>query len=645
MKKIGFIAPYIQLAEEARKIAELNGEDVNIKIADGKDAVEVARNMVKEGVGVIISRGGTVLFLKDSLDIPIVELSVQLIDVMRSVYSAVKSNATRIGICGYKNIIFAADSLSEIYDVSLIPIIMHKYETIDEKTAKIQSISNSIEYIVGDTTACQIAMKYGLSYSLIESGSNSIMAAFSESKKILEAIDCERGRIQELQTILDSSREGIIMLDKNCKIRHVNRSAKVFLNLNDDNGRGKDIKEVFPEVDISRALDYGDHIVDELMEYNSKNIMFSITPVKVNREIFSVVMVFQDVGNIQIQEEKVREKLYLKGHVAEYVFEDIIGKNYRISQCIKNAKLYSNTSTNLLLTGETGTGKELFAQSIHNFGNRKNKPFVAVNCGAVPDNLLESELFGYSEGAFTGAKKGGKIGMFELAHKGTIFLDEVSEIGMTLQVKLLRVIQERKVMRLGDEKLIPIDVRIIAATNRNLKKMVREGNFREDLYYRLNVLSLRIPPLRERVDDIPFFVKHFLNKYCKYNNLAEKEMTDEAVAMLQGYRWKGNVRELENYIERLTVLVEDSKIKVHHIKNYIEDFDEETEFGLNLYDYDCQMEVDLRKSMKEIESDIIMRMLEITNGDRTETAKRLGLGRTTVWRKINEVDEDDRNSF
>ena len=370
--------------------------------------------------------------------------------------------------------------------------------------------------------------------------------------------------------------------------------------------------------------------------------------IKKDEEIFSIIIAFQDAGNIQNQEEKIREKLYLKGHITQYTFDDIIGNNYRIIQCIKTAKIYAKNVTNVLLMGETGTGKELFAQSIHSFGERKNKPFVAVNCGAVPDNLLESELFGYVEGAFTGAKKGGKIGMFELAHKGTLFLDEISEIGMDLQVKLLRVLQERKVMRLGGEKLIPVDVRIIAATNKNLLKMVRENNFREDLYYRLNVLVLKIPPLRERVDDIPFFVEYFLEKYCTLNNLPLKRITEDSIKMLQKYSWRGNVRELENYIERLVVLVQEDQIKAHHIKNYIEDFTEDERIlkvssNISLLNHDAnEMVIDLSKNMKEIEGDIIRYMLEINNGDKTQVAKKLGLGRTTVWRKISELsDEDD----
>lgn len=648
MKKIGFIAPYLQLAEEVRKLAEINGENLSIKIADGKDAVGVAQRMIlEEEVGVIISRGGTALFLKDALDIPVVELSVQMLDIMRAIH-AVKSHSKCIGVCGYENVVYDVENIAAIYETTLVPIVMHRYESIEEKTLKIENIIKSVDYIVGDAVSCQIATKYGIKSSLIESSSNSIMFALSEAKKILEAIDSEKKRLQELKTILDHSREGIVLLDNESKIKYMNQYARKFLNIKLDDIKNVEVKHIFQNVSIEEKLVKGEEIVDELIDCNHKPILFSMIPIKKDEEIFSIIIAFQDAGNIQNQEEKIREKLYLKGHITQYTFDDIIGNNYRIIQCIKTAKIYAKNVTNVLLMGETGTGKELFAQSIHSFGERKNKPFVAVNCGAVPDNLLESELFGYVEGAFTGAKKGGKIGMFELAHKGTLFLDEISEIGMDLQVKLLRVLQERKVMRLGGEKLIPVDVRIIAATNKNLLKMVRENNFREDLYYRLNVLVLKIPPLRERVDDIPFFVEYFLEKYCTLNNLPLKRITEDSIKMLQKYSWRGNVRELENYIERLVVLVQEDQIKAHHIKNYIEDFTEDERIlkvssNISLLNHDAnEMVIDLSKNMKEIEGDIIRYMLEINNGDKTQVAKKLGLGRTTVWRKISELsDEDD----
>lgn len=224
------------------------------------------------------------------------------------------------------------------------------------------------------------------------------------------------------------------------------------------------------------------------------------------------MVAFQDVTRIQEMEGKFYRKIHLRGHVAKYTFDDILFQSSEIKRTIETAQRYSEVDSNILIIGETGTGKEIFAQSIHNHSNRKNNPFVAINCAALPENLLESELFGYAEGAFTGAMKGGKQGFFELAHRGTIFLDEIGEISPKMQSRSLRVLQEREIMRIGDDKVIPVDVRILSATNKDLMQMVKSNDFREDLYYRLSVLDLVLPPLRERREDIPLLVNAFIQK-------------------------------------------------------------------------------------------------------------------------------------
>ncbi|MGI6424651.1 MAG: sigma-54 interaction domain-containing protein [Tepidanaerobacteraceae bacterium] len=250
----------------------------------------------------------------------------------------------------------------------------------------------------------------------------------------------------------------------------------------------------------------------------------------------------------------MRRELYLKGHVAQHTFEDIITCSSIMEKAISEARQFAQAEAAVVITGETGTGKELFAQSIHNTSQRKGGHFVAVNCAAVPENLLESELFGYEEGAFTGARRGGKKGLFELAHDGTIFLDEIGELPLKLQARLLRVLQEKAVIRVGGDRVIPINVRIIAATHRNLEASVKNGTFRQDLYYRLNVLRLSLPPLRERKDDIPLLIDRLLEKIC--NKTAKKPplLSDAVLKIFCSYHWPGNVRELQNILERLVVL-------------------------------------------------------------------------------------------
>nr|WP_274608171.1 sigma 54-interacting transcriptional regulator [Peribacillus sp. TH27] len=248
---------------------------------------------------------------------------------------------------------------------------------------------------------------------------------------------------------------------------------------------------------------------------------------------------------------KLRLKIKESGHIAKYKFNDIISKSSKIEQVKKQAKKMALSDSNVLIIGESGTGKELFANSIHNYSSRNPFPFVAVNCSALPDNLLESELFGYEEGAFTGAKRGGKKGLFEQAHRGTIFLDEIGDISSNLQSRLLRVLQQKEVLRVGGTKVIPVDVRVIAATNKDLFHLVQERQFRDDLYYRLKVLQLNIPPLRERVEDIFPLIKHFM-----FKKRTQLTFSSEAQYCLESYNWPGNIRELENMVECLGIMAD-----------------------------------------------------------------------------------------
>jgi transcriptional regulator with PAS, ATPase and Fis domain len=277
----------------------------------------------------------------------------------------------------------------------------------------------------------------------------------------------------------------------------------------------------------------------------------------------------------------------------------------------------------VLIIGETGTGKELFAQSIHNSSLRANGPFVAINCAALPENLLESELFGYVEGSFTGARKGGKIGLFELAHKGSIFLDEIGDMPLNLQTRLLRVIQEKEVMRIGDDRVIPVDVRIIASTNKDLQMSVEKGEFRRDLYYRLNILTLKVPSLRKRKGDIANLVKHFINEYASEFKKNIRGLTEEAENYLHSLNYPGNVRELEGVIERAVALSKGEYISIKDLdltNGFIEKPLQE-------------VSEDKIMNLEELELKTIKEVLELTGNNISKASKILGIDRTSLWRK------------
>ncbi len=304
----------------------------------------------------------------------------------------------------------------------------------------------------------------------------------------------------------------------------------------------------------------------------------------------------------------------------------IITKNRVIERILYQAKEIADSRATVLIQGESGTGKELLARFIHNNSNRRDKPFIAINCAALPEGLLESELFGHEKGSFTGALKT-KKGRFELADKGTLLLDEISEMDYSLQSKLLRVIQEKEIERVGGTSPIKVDVRIIATTNRNLKKEIEKGNFREDLYYRLNVIPFYLPPLRERVEDIPLLVDYFIKKYNILDNRDVKGLTDEALNLLMSMKWKGNIRELENIIERAVLMCDGKTIKAGDLlidEQNDTKTEEATIFNLNTL------------SLKEIEKRAIFHALDRTNGNRTHAAEILGISVRTLRNKLNE---------
>ncbi len=322
------------------------------------------------------------------------------------------------------------------------------------------------------------------------------------------------------------------------------------------------------------------------------------------------------------------------GARAQYKFNDIIGSSAALMESINIARMAAMNNSNVLLTGESGTGKEVFAQAIHNASFRRKGPFVAINCGAIPRELVASELFGYVEGAFTGAKRGGSIGKFEMASGGTIFLDEIGDMPFELQVALLRVLQNRRVTRIGDSKEIPVDVRVICATNKDLRSEIENGNFREDLYYRLNVISINIPPLRDRLEDIPHLVKHFLGQLARRNENVLSILEPEIIDKLKRYDWPGNVRELQNVVERLVCTASQSLVSSSDLPPEIissECFYAREELQVS----PVTMYKQKRKQMlAEEESRQIIDLLQKHQGNITRVAEETGFSRMTIYRKM-----------
>lgn len=426
--------------------------------------------------------------------------------------------------------------------------------------------------------------------------------------------------LKSLNLIIDKMDQGVMVLNKNDKVTHINSKGVELI---------KHVDNFFvSKVTIEPT---GDSLFQmEIYKVSIGNQTFqfigNIFPMGLNDNQFDKIFVFRDYKGFR---DDISEYTNIKNLIKT---ENILGQTKIMQDLKRKVKKIALSTSTVLVTGESGTGKEVFARAIHNEGNRKSKAFVAINCGAIPDTLLESELFGYVKGAFTGADPMGKIGKFELANKGTIFLDEIGDMPIYLQTKLLRVLQERKITRVGSNKEFDIDVRVIAATNKNLKELIKENKFREDLFYRLNVIPFEIPPLRDRIDDIEPLIESFIDKYTKLldKNFENIIITDEVRKAFFRYSWPGNVRELENTIEFIVNMIGvDGVIDSEVIpKNIL--LCEKVERPLD------RSEIIPLKELEEMEIRKALEIYGATTEDKKMIAKKLGIGIATLYRKIDE---------
>lgn len=379
----------------------------------------------------------------------------------------------------------------------------------------------------------------------------------SYNEKIFRYNSYNRNMNSILQSIFEALGEGIAFINKQNKIIFCNRKFSGIVEVSHNKIIKKDYRKVLTKDKIIDLLSNRKNENNKIVDFKRKKLMVNKKIIHENNKELGFILGIQDITHIQNLENIVRKELLSKGFNAKYTFEDVIGKSNIIKEKIKTAKKIARSDFTVLIQGENGTGKEIFAQAIHNESIRKEGAFVAVNLASLSDDLALSELFGYEEGAFTGATKGGKKGLFEIAHNGTIFLDEIGDASLRIQQRLLRVLQEKEIMPVGSRKIIPIDVRIIAATNRNLKKMMDDGKFRKDLYYRLDVLPLSLPALKDRKEDIKYLVQYF---FMKLNS--EKLINEEVIEILEDYSWPGNIRELENLVNFLECISESENIRI-----------------------------------------------------------------------------------
>ncbi|ABW17596.1 sigma-54 dependent transcriptional regulator PrdR [Alkaliphilus oremlandii] len=436
--------------------------------------------------------------------------------------------------------------------------------------------------------------------------------------------------------ILNNIHEAVCVVDKYGKVIFWSKNSEVLYGIKSEDIINKNIREYFPQAILLNVLENRKSVNSiHHIPREGSHVFLSAEPLYIDNEFVGSVSTDRDITeiiNLSMELEKTKERLhFLQSEMKKitntrYSFDKVLGKSESIVNIVNNAKKVARTNSSVLITGESGTGKEVFARALHEESGRKGD-FVAINCSAIPESLFESEMFGYDGGAFTGALKNGKIGKIELANKGTLFLDEIGDMPFYMQAKMLRVLQERQIVRIGSDKVIEVDVRIISATHRDLRKLVNEGKFREDLFYRLNVVNISLPSLRKRKEDIPMLITKFIKEFCEENKINYPNMTPEVLKILVNYDWKGNIRELKNAVDHLLIFSQDGEITTNSLPEHI--------FNSHRINHLDEEDFDLQKTIEKIEYETIKKAMSKAGNNKSKAATILNIPRSTLYYKMN----------
>jgi len=609
--------------------------DIRVFPQGFEEALETVRSLRRAGeeVDVLISAGASGAFLQRRAPVPVTLITPTGFDVLRAL-SLARQRGRHVGMATYGAVVPELEQFKELYGLE---ITQRAYETqADAETAVAELAAAGVDVIVGPSLVMELAERAGLQGVFIYS-LDAVRDAIGRAIELTRVARAEEAKRERVDAVLRHLEEGVVAVDREERIVSVNPAMERLLGLPADRALGRPLAELAPALSLSRVLETGEPDLEAVQRLGRRTLVTNRIPIREQGVQTGAVLTCQDSSAIERADRSLRSRHRPSRFVPTWRLRDVLGGSPAIRRARALAERYARTDATVLLTGESGTGKELFAQGIHHASPRRERPFVAINCAALPETLLESELFGHEEGAFTGSRRGGKPGLFEAAHTGTIFLDEVGDMPPALQTRLLRVLQEREVVRLGSSDPIPVDVRVVAATNRDLAARVAEGAFRDDLFYRLHVLTLRLPPLRERREDLPLLAERLLE--AALERFAAPGWRTPALRLvgprLRTCDWPGNVRQLENVIERVAALCAGA----------------DPARGLD--------EAELRAALPELwparrrraparptalravraeeEREHVRRVLEACGGSQAEAARRLGIGRTTLWRKLREA--------
>ncbi len=638
---IGVFISSVSLGNEIGRITREQQDNFTISHKSMEDAIPVGKEMERAGVEVIVSRRGTANLLRENLQIPVFSLPQSSLSVMTSAKRAADGllllprKKRKIFLPNFGAEVPGLEIVGELLDIDFKQGVYYDSASLEQIICN--AAQEGFSVVIGGAATMRYSNKYGLGYQELRTPIHDILETIENAKSAALSNREEKATTQRYQSIMNLASDSIISVDSNGNLTTINNKARAVLGVDDQDIIGQPVAALISNSSLRRTIRTQVPVQDKIEQIGDELFIYNQEPLKVEDETVGAVSTFREISTVMRAESKVRRSL-TKGFVANYILEDLVYKSPEMGNIVCTCRELAKTDSTVLVTGETGTGKEVIAQAIHNLSRRKKKPFVSVHCAALPEQLLESELFGHEEGAFTGSKKGGKPGLFEMAHQGTIFLDEVDSTSHNVQLRLLRVLQEKEVMRIGGDRKIPVNVRVIAAAGKDLWSVVTSGQFRKDLFFRLNVLRIGIPPLRERKADIPLLLNHFMHYHAGKLGVKPLTLPDSYLKMLLEYSWPGNVRQLKHFAEQLSLnstfqfststldtLFKELRAIVEPEEKAVQD------------QFQGTPPASLKLADPESEAQAIRNALHKAQFSKTKAAELLGVSRTTLWRKLKQL--------
>jgi propionate catabolism operon transcriptional regulator len=622
---------YQPLSRLAAPVIEAFRDQADVEIVDAIFDTARDQALERERAGLVdafVTAGANSLVLRGSVSRPVATIKVTGYDIMLALLKA-REYSNRVGVVTYRETIAELDQVKAILDVD---VTQYAYETREEARLRFSALAeDGYRVIVGSSIVVELAEQVGL-IGVLAYSIESIRRGLEDALEMSRVARLETARSELLGSVLDNLSEAVLAVDERHRITAINPPMQALLGRPRESLLGRPLGDIEPALSLEQTLRTGQAEKTMLTAFRRRDWLAHRTPILEQGSVRAAVITLHDGRSISDADFALRSQR--RGRQAlntRYSFDDLVGGDPAFRSVIDAARRFARTDLTVLITGESGSGKELFAQAIHAAGLRADRPFVAVNCSAFPESLLESELFGYEEGAFTGTRRGGKRGLFELAHTGTLFLDEIGDMPVSLQTRLLRVLQEREVLRLGGSSPVPVDLRIIAATHQPLEQLITRRRFRSDLFYRLNILRLQLPALRERRADILPLARRLIAASLKRSGIAAdpNRVIAPVRDRLIGYPWPGNVRELENLCERLVVLgtqlPPDDPMTVSALAR---DFPE-------LFAGDPIPAAGPASADRTAAA--IREALDRHGGNRQLAARSLGISRATLWRRMDQL--------